>query len=175
MLSFKEACKHLGISQGAFYEWKAKGREDKAAKRATIYAQLVDRLSRAITTRKRECGAAIRRGVNAAAPGSRLKGGRAALAVKAGDLALKVLTQTTSGKKGAEKRWGQAPGEATPEAPRLQVDLSRLNQQELGEYVDLSKEAREAFATMSLERVARLQHLTAKALAPSAPHSEGTQ
>lgn len=136
--SFRRTCKDLHITPSSFYEWIARGREDIASGQATIHARLADRLSAATVSRVWECRAAVMRGVTAASPESRLKPSRAMLAVRAGDLALKVLTHTESGARGAEKRWGpregagggeQAPAAAPP--PAATEGLKRLSDEDL--------------------------------------------
>lgn len=133
--SFRAMCQELDITPSVFYEWRAKGLEDLKAGLPTVYARLADRLSASTVTREWECRAAVMRGVTAAAPESPLKGGRATLAVRAGDLAWKVLAHTEYGARGAEKRWGPREGlpreEEVPAAPVPQGDIRRLSDEEL--------------------------------------------
>lgn len=168
-LSHKKICRLLHITPSVFYEWRAKGEEDLQAGRATLYARMADTLSAATVIGEKECKEAVRRGVLVGAPGSRLKGEKATRTLKAAELALKVLVHKDAGRRGAAKRWGsQAGAEQQSEQPTQArvLDYSLLTQDELEQYVELSKEAREAFATMALERVALLQRLTAKMQAP---------
>lgn len=145
--SFRRTCRDLEITPSVFYEWRAKGEEDLKAGLATVYARLADRLSASTVTREWECRAAVMRGVTAAAPESRLKGGRAMLAVRAGELGLKVLTHTESGARGAEKRWGprgeeQGEQPIAPQQATKPVDLKRLTDEEAKELRRLLKKAR---------------------------------
>jgi hypothetical protein len=167
-LSTVKLCKLLHLTPSVFYEWRAKGEEDLQAGRPTLYARMADSLSAATVIGEKECRTVIRQGLRVGMPGSKAKGGRAALTLKAADLALKVLVHKAAGKRGAEKRWGQRQGAEHSEQPTTspQLDYSRLTQEDLEQYAQLAKEARESFATMALERVALLQRLTAKMQPP---------
>jgi hypothetical protein len=132
--SFRRMCEDLEITPSVFYEWRAKGLEDLKSGTPTVYARLADRLSVSTVTREWECNAAVMRGVTAAAPESGLKGGRATLAVRAGDLAWKVLAHTEYGARGAERRWGPResdPPAEQPAVPEPQGDIRRLSDEDL--------------------------------------------
>jgi hypothetical protein len=118
--SFRRMCEDLEITPSVFYEWRAKGLEDLKSGTPTVYARLADRLSVSTVTREWECNAAVMR--------------RATLAVRAGDLAWKVLAHTEYGARGAERRWGPResdPPAEQPAVPEPQGDIRRLSDEDL--------------------------------------------
>jgi hypothetical protein len=134
-MSQKRVARLHFLNPDTFYAWRARGVEDKAAGKDSIYVEFSDRApagaARGEWFLRSTIHEAIRVALPPPSPGGKrqmVDVGQATQAIKAGDLALRALLAQESGRRGAAKRWG-APGTPAPlePPPAPRVDLSRLS------------------------------------------------
>lgn len=143
-LSIAQACALAGMKESRFHEWRAKGEQDLEGDILTVYAEFAHDVSAALAQGARACHVAMDRGVTAGS--RRVKPAQAAVDIKAGDLAARVLALRQAGVAGAAQRWGPRGEEEQTPAPPQQAakpaDLKRLTDEEAKEFRRLLRKAR---------------------------------